>query len=345
MIAGAFNKLLTQDAPGEFRAALCDAADRPVALFAQRWAGQGDRVRYGDVLPARLRLFADDSAGAFVEFASGEEAYLRLKARTGLTEGAILNVEVRSEARHGKLARVSLTEQVAKNGSVFEHWQTAFPGAKLLTPEEDANSVEAAFTDTGFKSVVLPGGGQLHIDRTRALTVFDIDTSGRIMSGSAGARALKLNREAALEMVRQVSLRGLGGLLVLDCLDPLNNASREHIRDATREAFSGCGLAGARVLKPSPLNLLEVAIPWRFMPIEDVLSADPGETALLKLLRDLQRDAKANPSRLYTLSLGGSAWQAYQARKVEAAQAIEQHFGSRVTVVRNPNNVSEFVRR
>ena len=345
MIAGAFDKVLTHDAPGEFRAVLCDGEDRPVALFCQRWRGVGERVRFGDVVPARIRTISEDAGGAFLEFKSGEEGFLRLKSRAGLTEGAIVNVEVRSESRHGKLARVSQTERAAKDDSAFDNWRKAFPGAKLLIPDEAPTRVEDAFNDAMFKSVVLPGGGQLHIERTRALTAFDVDTSGRVSAGSAGARALKINREAALEMARQAVLRSLGGALVLDCIDPLNAASRDHIRDQTRDAFASYGLAGAKVLKPSPLGLLEVSIPWRFMPIEDMLNNDPGETALFRQLRLLQREAKANPTHLYTLALGGATWQAYQTHKAEATQAIDAHFGGRVTVVRNANNASEFVRR
>ncbi|MEL7111814.1 MAG: ribonuclease E/G [Pseudomonadota bacterium] len=345
MIAGVFNKVLTHDAPGEFRAVLCDGEDRPVALFSQRWRGTGERVRFGDVVRARVRTIAEDAGGAFLEFASGEEGFLRLKSRAGITEGAIVNVEVRSEARHGKVARVSLTERASRTESAFDNWRNVFPGAKLLIPDEAPILVEDAFNDASFKSVLLPGGGQLHIERTRALTAFDVDTSGRVSAGSAGARALKVNREAAQEMARQAVLRGLGGALVLDCIDPLNAASRDHIRDQTREAFASYGLAGAKVLKPSPLNLLEVSIPWRFMPIEDQMNMDPGETMLFRQLRLLQRDAKANLTHFYTLALGGSAWQAYQAQKAEATQAIDAHFGGRVTVVRNPQNTSEFVKR
>ncbi len=345
MIAGVFNKLLTHDAPGEFRAVLYDAEDRPIALFSERWGGSGDRVRFGDIIPARVRSISEDAGGAFLEFTSGEEGFLRLKSRAGISQGEIINVEVRSEARHGKLARVSLTEGPSRPGDTFENWRKVFPGAKLLIPDEAPTAVEDAFNDAMFKSVVLPGGGQLHIERTRALTAFDVDTSGRVSAGSAGARALKINREAAQEMARQAVLRSLGGALILDCIEPLNAASRDHIRDVTREAFSSYGLAGAKVLKPSPLNLLEVAIPWRFMPVEDIINRDAGETALFRILRQLQREAKANPTHLYTLALGGSAHQAYQSHKAEAVQVMDAHFGGRVTVVRNANNASEFVRR
>lgn len=345
MSGAPFAGVLTHDAPGEFRATIVDAKNQAVGLFIQRWSGVGDRARFGDVARARIRMFADHTAGAFLELTSGEEAFLNLKSRTGLTEGAIVSVEIRSEARHGKLARVSLTERGADGRTPFDRWRETFPGVRKFTPVEDEDTVSAAFNDAAFKSVVLPGGGQMHVDRTRALTAFDIDTAGRISSGSAGARALSINREAAIEMARQASLRGIGGNLVLDCLAPLNAASKDVIREKAKDAFSRLGLAGAKVLKPSPLGLLEVAIPWRFMPIEDQLNANAGETALLTLLSALQREAKATPTALYNLSLGGAVRQAYLARKTEVGHAMEHHFGARVIVVQSADSKSEFIRR
>lgn len=337
--------VLTHNAPGEFRAAIVDAKNRPAGLFLRRWGGVNDRARFGDVARARIRMFADHTSGAFLELTSGEEAFLKLKSRTGLTEGAIVSVEVRSEARHGKLARVSLTERNADGKTPFDRWRESFPGGRKLTPIDDEDAVSTAFGEAAYKSVILPGGGQLHIDRTRALTAFDIDTAGRVSTGSAGARALSINREATIEMARQASLRGLGGNLVLDCLGPLNAASKDVILERTRDAFTNLGLAGAKVLKPSPLGLLESSIPWRFMPIEDQLNANAGETTLLNLLSALQREARATPTALYNLSLGGAVRQAYLARKTEVNHAIEHHFGGRVIVVQSADSKSEFVKR
>ena len=337
-----FANLITHSAPGEFRAALVDADQRPSALFVQRWSGAGERARYGDISQARIRSFAHELSGAFVELRSGEEAFLRLKSRDGLSEGAILSVQIRSERRADKLARVSVSDKPIEAQSAFQRWLSVFPGASGLEATEDASAIEAAFSDVLEPSSVLPGGGRLSLDQTRALIAVDIDTAGRTGSGSAGARALQINRAAVLEMARQISIRGFGGLLVLDCVNPLNNAASDRVRQAARAAFELYAVPQAKVLKPSALGLLEASIPWRFTPIVEQIQDDPAETELLGLLRDLHRAARSDPMALYTLTLGGAVWSAYQARKSDLAASLGSHLGGRVQISKSSDGKSEF---
>lgn len=345
MSAVAGPKILTSNAPGEFRAVLLSADGRPAHLFYQRWKGARERARYGDVLSARIRKFSDELRGAFLELESGEEAFLSLKSRDGLTEGASIGVIIRSEARQGKLARASLTDAFVSEGESFQRWQTQICEARDISFMDSPEQVDAIFEDATERSVTLPGGGRLHIDRTRALTAFDVDTSGRTGKGSAGARALSINREAAVEMVRQTSLRGLGGNLVLDCVGPSNPSAGDQIRDATRNAFAAYHVSEAKVLKPSSLGLLEASAPWRFLPLEDYLLADPAETELLRLLKDAQREATTNPANLYELSFGSAPWRAYQSRKTEADLALNEHFGMRLTLSESATTESRISKR
>ncbi len=327
-----YSRLLIHDAPGEHRAVLMDAEERPCRLFLQRWNGVGEPARYGSFHSARLRTFADSIGGAFLELESGEEVFLRLKQRDGLTEGAALGVEIVSEARHDKLARSVLASVPAHKRDAWSLWLSQIAGDEDLPSQTDEDGVAAAFDEALSPSITLAGGGQLHIDRTRALTAFDIDTSGRVSKGSAGARALSANRDALNAMARQVSLRGLGGNLVLDCLSPLNKTASETLKSTGEAVFNTYQLDGARVLRPSPLGLMEFSIPWRFTPIADRLSVRPGETELLDLFRAVQREAAANPADLFELSLSKPARAAYLDRKHEADAELKRYFCGRVTI-------------
>lgn len=337
--------IFTHHAPGETRAVAIGADGHPFRLFSERWSGNQDRARFGQVSNARLRAFADDLQGAFLQLTSGEEAFLRLKSRDGLNEGALLRVVVRSEARFEKLARVARIEGAMTERTAFQLWCEQMPAPSVSEVTEDHDRVAMAFDEAEAASTTLPNGGRLHIERTRALTAFDVDTAGRKGKGSAGARALAANREAAAEMVRQVSLRGLGGNLVLDCLEPLNAASRQQIQSAVQTAFNDLGLDGVKTLKPSPLGLLEASVPWRVMPMEDQINANPAETYLLELLRDGQREAIAAPMQFFELCLGGPTWQAYLSRRPDADKAIDKHFSGRLTVSESPGPDSRIVKR
>ena len=339
----AISRVYTQTSPGALRAAACDAEERPIRLFTERWGGAGERARFGAISEARLRSFADELRGAFCELPSGEQVFLRLKSREDLTEGQAIRLRIESEARFEKLARGALTEASLQTVSGLKAWCAAIGVSSTPDIVESADRVSAAFDEALSPSVTLPRGGRLHIERTRALTAFDIDTAGRKDKGSAGARALAINQDAIGEMARQIALRGLGGAFILDCVSPIHASAGDRLRASGRSAFEVMGLAPVRLLKPSDLGLLQAAVPWRFMPVEDERLANPEETKLLDLMRQLQREADAIPTKFFTLSLGGPVWQAYQERKSDADQALKAHFSGRVSVQKSATDTSEVI--
>jgi Ribonuclease G/E len=332
MNAVRYSSILIHDAPGERRGVLLDANGHPCRLFLERWGGVGEPARYGSVHEARLRAFADPVGGAFLELESGEEAFLRLNDPNGLTQGARMTVEIVSEAREGKRARVVQSAREPNSMDAWTSWLSDFDLSEPPQEQVDDEAVTAAFDEALSSSVTISGGGRLHIDRTRALTAFDTDTSGRVQKGSAGARALTVNKDAVGEMARQVSLRGLGGNLVLDCVAPLNKAANEQLKATAETAFKAYDVPGIKVLRPSPLGLMEASAPWRYAPIEDRLKVNPGETELLGVFRAVQREAAANPSALFELTLSKPARTAYLDRQREAKAELARHFGGRITI-------------
>lgn len=345
MSAQTASRLVRAVAPGEVRAVALDAADRPFHLFLERWGGVGEAAPYDSQHTARIRAFADDLNGAFIELDSGEEAFLRLKTKDGLTEGGAINVIVAAAARDGKLARVTRTDAVPEQSSAWARWVSRVSAGAALEIETNDDLVDAAFEDALATSVTLPGGGRLHIERTRALTAVDMDTAGRQGKGSAGARALSINKDAVVELARHASLKGLGGLLVLDCVGPLNKGAAEQVQRAAYAAFERFGCADYKVLKPSSLGLLQISLPWRDCPLADRLARDPDETDLLAQFRAVQRDGRANPATLYEVELSKTAWRAYQKRRKEADDALSETMSGRVTLSARETGESRIKKR
>jgi len=341
MSATPVKDIFTHSSPGEIRAVAINTDGQPFRLFLQRWSGDGEGARYELVSAARLTAFVDTLRGAFCELASGEEAFLRLRSREGLSEGQTLTVRVESEARFDKLARVARTDAKEISMTAFERWCHDLGDRTPEATEDSFDIVSAAFEEAQRGSVVLRGGGKLHLERTRALTAMDIDTAGRIDKGSAGARALALNGIAVSEAIRQIGLRGLGGLCVLDCVSPLNAEAGAQIRDAGRQALEAFGLSEAKILKPSPLGLVELSLPWRYRPLEDTLKIDEHETRLLDLLRDVQREATAQPSKFFHLALCSDVWSAYLSRKAVADEILQECFSGRVRIVESLSGRNE----
>jgi ribonuclease E len=105
----------------------------------------------------------------------------------------------------------------------LEHWNRAEQGDLF-----EANRVNEQIAKALERKVFLPSGGSLVIDRTEAMTVIDVNT-GKFTgtSGNLEATVTSNNLEAAEELVRQLRLRDIGGIIVVDFIDMVLPANRE----------------------------------------------------------------------------------------------------------------------
>jgi ribonuclease E len=107
------------------------------------------------------------------------------------------------------------------------------------------------------RSVGLPSGGSIVIDRTEALTAIDIN-SGKSTKGATQAEtALSTNLEAADEVARQLRLRDIGGLVVVDFIDMRPTRHNRKVEKVMRDAMK-LDKARASVGRLSPNGLLEI---------------------------------------------------------------------------------------
>jgi ribonuclease E len=89
------------------------------------------------------------------------------------------------------------------------------------------------------RKVYLPSGGSLVIDRTEAMTVVDVNTGKFIGSGgNLEETVTKNNLEAAEELVRQLRLRDIGGIVVVDFIDMIHESNQEMVRRRLLECLS-----------------------------------------------------------------------------------------------------------
>ncbi|MEI2777718.1 MAG: Rne/Rng family ribonuclease [Tetrasphaera sp.] len=99
------------------------------------------------------------------------------------------------------------------------------------TSEQDifaAHRVDEQLAKALDRKVYLPSGGSLVIDRTEAMTVIDVNTGRFVGSGgNLEETVTKNNLEAAEEIVRQLRLRDMGGIIVIDFIDMVLESNRE----------------------------------------------------------------------------------------------------------------------
>jgi len=120
------------------------------------------------------------------------------------------------------------------------------------------HGVEQDFEKIFARRVELPSGGSIVIEQTEALVAIDVN-SGRTREEGAEFEdiALKTNLEAAPEIARQIRLRDLGGIIVLDYIDMMRGSSRKSVERATREALKA-DRARAKIGRISQFGLLEL---------------------------------------------------------------------------------------
>ncbi len=93
-----------------------------------------------------------------------------------------------------------------------------------------ANRIDEQISKALDRKVYLPSGGSLVIDRTEAMTVIDVNTGKFIgQGGNLEETVTKNNLEAAEEIVRQLRLRDVGGIIVIDFIDMVLEANRDQV--------------------------------------------------------------------------------------------------------------------
>ncbi len=115
------------------------------------------------------------------------------------------------------------------------------PKAKLYqdsVPLFNRYQIESQIEVAYGREVALPSGGSIVIDHTEALTSIDINSARATKGSDIEETALNTNLEASDEIARQLRLRDLGGLFVIDFIDMLSNKNQRivenHLRDALK---------------------------------------------------------------------------------------------------------------
>jgi ribonuclease E len=107
------------------------------------------------------------------------------------------------------------------------------------------------------RKVWLPSGGSLIIEHTEALTVIDVNTGKNVGKDSLEDTVYKNNLEAAEEIARQLRLRDIGGIIVIDFIDMEVKKNRDDVGRVLREALSR-DKTRTQVFDISELGLVEM---------------------------------------------------------------------------------------
>lgn len=97
--------------------------------------------------------------------------------------------------------------------------------------------IESQLRIANSRKVPLPSGGHIVIDQTEAMTVIDVNTGKYAASMNQELNSLKIDLEAAREICRQVRLRDIGGIIIVDFIDLEEEKNKKKIFDELKKEF------------------------------------------------------------------------------------------------------------
>src|SRR5579859_7511414 len=155
------------------------------------------------------------------------------------------------------------TEEIYEQARAF--MQTVMPGnvGKVKLYRDDVplfsrfqieHQIESAYS----RQVALPSGGAIVIDHTEALVAIDVNSARSTRGGDIEETAYRTNLEAADEVARQLRLRDLGGLIVIDFIDMESQRNQREVENRLREALR-YDRARVQIGKISRFGLMELS--------------------------------------------------------------------------------------
>jgi ribonuclease G len=121
------------------------------------------------------------------------------------------------------------------------------------------------------RKVWLKSGGYLVFDQAEALTAIDVNTGRFVGKTNQDETVLRTNLEAAEEVVKQLRLRNIGGIIIVDFIDMSREADRKKVSDVLREALRR-DKARASALKISELGLVQMTRKRTRESLEELLT-------------------------------------------------------------------------
>lgn len=312
--------------------------------MSDRFQGAGRRFA------GRIKKTDKSLAAAFVDLGDGRDAFLPIKKsnESFCIDGALIEVEIKTPPRQAKGAALRFVGPLAEGtpGRMPPFTDPALEAVQEIGDHADEILVddgralrllhEAGFEkasheshpvslfekdgvdqefDAAFDRVVpLAGGGCLFIDEAQALTAIDVDSGGLAASSPARLRE-KIAFAAAEEAMRQISLRNIGGHIVIDFPDIPGEAGRKRFQAHLRKMMAR--LDGASASSFSRSGLYSFTAPHHALSMldrfteEDAAAPIPGRrftigAASTMALAVLERRLRSAPTARLRLCVGAA---------------------------------------
>lgn len=224
-----------------------------------------------------------------------EDLPLQLRTVRDLVRPGIQRVLIDSHENFVALRDFCL-KYMPEVAGLVEHYAGERPIFDLHGVEEDLQRALA-------RTVPLKSGGHLVIDQTEAMTTIDVNTGSFVGRKNQEETLFKTNMEAATVLARQLRLRNLGGIVIVDFIDMRDAEHRRQVHRSLEKAMSR-DPARNKITGVSELGLVEMTRKRTRESLERMLCEDcpscggrgvikSAETVCYEILREIMRDARA----------------------------------------------------
>jgi len=170
-------------------------------------------------------------------------------------------------------------------------------------PLFDMHNIENDIDRALARKVELKSGGYLIIDQTEAMSTIDVNTGGFVGRNNQEETVYKTNLEAATALARQIRVRNLGGIIIIDFIDMCDSEHRRQVLRALEKAMVR-DTARTSISSVSELGLVEMTRKRTRESLEHVLCEDcpvcagrgtikSSQTVCYEIFREILRDARA----------------------------------------------------
>lgn len=216
-------KLFQQKQAGENRVVLINQQEKPIRVFIQR----DMTLTKDEIIRAVITQYHPILHGYFAETLKGA---VFLPTDKKLTSGEPVVVHITKEPHSGKDATGRITDEKPKEATdialtLSEKYH--IPVAEISSAEMDEIIDEAMESH-----IKLPCGGEIHIEHTRTAWTLDVDSA-------ASTTTLDIvNKEAVSEITRQIILKNMGGLILIDFAGSKHKNTRQMLEAEIKQAMS-----------------------------------------------------------------------------------------------------------
>ncbi|MFV0477177.1 MAG: ribonuclease G [Parahaliea sp.] len=272
-----------------------------------------------------------------------EDLPLHLRTVRDLARPGVERIRVDSQESYTALLAFC-TEYVPEVAELLECYRGERPLFDLHGVEEE---IQRALT----RKVDLKSGGYLIIDQTEAMTTIDVNTGSFVGRRNLEETIFKTNLEAATALARQLRLRNLGGIVIIDFIDMEDAEHRRQVQRTFEKAMAR-DPARNKITGVSELGLIEMTRKRTRDSLEHILCEDcpvcqgrgvlkTAETVCYEIFREILRDARAYDNSELAVLAGQSVVDRLLDEESANVADLEEFSGKTISFRVEPNYSQE----